>query len=130
MLVWWKGERNKINVCTANKHDYCEGKYGMDTTQLIRFNNTIEWDFKFEDEFKPNKSGYTFVIDVFEHHALLALYRFSQYGCKSEILPEQPPQQLLTTALTEQGNKVMIDGLYYINSDIRQWIEKNILVTA
>ena len=102
----------------------------MDITQLMRFNKTIVWNFKFEDEIKPNKSGYTFVIDVFNHHAMLALYRFSQYGCKSEILSEQPPLELLTNALKEQGNGVLIDGLYYINEDLRQWIENNILATA
>lgn len=102
----------------------------MDITELLSFNKTIVWDFRFEDEFKPNTSGYTFVIDVYDHHASLALYRFSPNGCKSEILPMQPPAELLRTALTEQGNIKMVDGLFYINEEIKQWIEQNLLATA
>ncbi|MEG6615602.1 hypothetical protein V6C27_04070 [Peptococcaceae bacterium 1198_IL3148] len=91
----------------------------------------LSWDFKFEDEFKTNAHGYTFIIDVLNGAAMVSLYRFSQYGCKSEPLEEkQPPMDMLKKALTEQGNELMGDGFYYLDQDLKHWVEREILKIA
>lgn len=100
----------------------------MDRKKLEKIKNNLVWNFNFKDEFKTQ--GYTFIIDVYQQATCLSLYRFSQYGCKSESLTQQPPKEMLDTALVEQGNETMRDGLYYINDSLQQWIENNILKTV
>ncbi len=87
----------------------------------------LNWNHKFENEFKTRDYGYTFVIDVIDGKAMVSLYRFSPFGVKSEPLDNQPPSEMITDALLKQGVEVCRDGLYYIDDAIKEWIEKNIL---
>ncbi len=94
---------------------------------INKIKNNLSWDFKFDDEFKNRESGYTFIIDVLDGNALVSVYRYSPYGIKSEPLKEQPPLEMIKTALTNQGNESLNDGLFYIDKEIRNWLENNFL---
>ncbi|MBO8138257.1 MAG: hypothetical protein H0Z40_09000 [Desulfotomaculum sp.] len=94
---------------------------------IEKIKNNLFWDFKFEDEFKYNKSGYTFIIDVYCGSAKLVLYRFTPYGSRSKELDKQPPADMIDKALVEQGNAGKKDGFYYINAPLQNWIKENIL---
>ncbi|MTI79607.1 MAG: hypothetical protein FH758_01805 [Firmicutes bacterium] len=86
----------------------------------------LDWNLRFEDEFKGGR-GYTFVIDVSFNKAMLSLYRFTPYGSKSEVLEQQPPEEMMNKALQEQGANEKQDGFYYIDKTLRKWLEDNIL---
>ncbi|MBM7854086.1 hypothetical protein JOC37_000458 [Desulfohalotomaculum tongense] len=94
---------------------------------IEKIKSNLCWDFKFEDEFKTEKTGYTFIVDVCSGTPALALYRFTPYGCKCEPLEEQPPVDMIKRALVEQGNGELKDGFYYLDNDLRAWVENNIL---
>lgn len=103
----------------------------MDVEKLEKIKSRLTWDFKFEDEFKTKNYGYTFIIDVLNGVANLSLYRFSEYGCRSEPIEEkQPAIEMLNQALAEQGNESMQDGFYYVNEELKNWVEKEVLEIA
>ncbi|AEG60421.1 DVU0772 family protein [Desulforamulus ruminis] len=86
----------------------------------------IEWDYDFNNEFKNRERGYTFVIDVWECKPKLALYKFTPFGVKCDHLDQQPPEEMLQSALREQTENAQ-DGIYKISPELRSWIEKNVL---
>lgn len=94
---------------------------------LNKIKDRIIWDFKFEDEFKTRDTGYTFIIDVLNGKSIVALYRFTPFGIKSEPLENQPPGDMVNAALIQQGNDNMKDGLYYIDEDIKKWIQEHVI---
>ncbi len=94
---------------------------------LEKVKKRLDWEHKFDSEFKTRESGYTFVIDVINRQPMVSLYRFSPYITKSEPLEQQPPLDMLNEALADQGNEALKDGVFYINEKIRSWIEENIL---
>ncbi|MCF8011295.1 MAG: hypothetical protein K9L17_13970 [Clostridiales bacterium] len=89
--------------------------------------NNVQWDFNLEKEFRrARKPGCTFVIDVLDGTAQLALYNIRvNYSC-STTLEKQPPRDILMNALQKQGYSAGEDGLYYIDKNTRDWIENNL----
>ena len=84
----------------------------------------VRWNLSLESEFAgPRQAGYTFVIDVLDSAARLALYHMKQNYSQSTTLDTQPPGDILLKALREQGISPHQDGLYPINREIRSWIE-------
>lgn len=88
----------------------------------------IDWDFKLGDEFKTKHYLFTFIVDLSNQKANLALYKVGPYSAKSEFMEMQPPQEMLLNALAEQGVNINQEGLYPVNRELRTWIEKNILI--
>ncbi|ACV62665.1 hypothetical protein Dtox_1812 [Desulfofarcimen acetoxidans DSM 771] len=96
--------------------------YAMD-----QIKNNLVWDFNVEKEFINRKKGYGFVIDLRNCTPFLVLYKMAQYVSVSHNCPQQPPQELMLEALRERGVSLEESGLYNINSQLRTWIEENIL---
>jgi len=96
--------------------------------EFPRTKEEIIWNFSLANEFTgPRQAGYTFVIDVFDNAAKLALYHIKMNYSKSTTLDMQPPKDLLEEALKEQNSSIHHDGLYPINGKIRTWIENTML---
>lgn len=98
---------------------------------LALVKDNIDWNFSLENEFAnpQRKASYTFVIDQYKTTSQLALYRIGPYSSHTEPLENQPPVELLKRALLEQQVAPADDGLYYINDELRSWIEMNVLET-
>ncbi len=87
----------------------------------------IRWNLSLESEFTaPRPAGYTFVIDVLDNEARLALYHMKQNYSQSTTLDIQPPGDMLEQALRVQGISPDKDGLYPINKEVRSWIENTL----
>lgn len=85
------------------------------------------WDYNLKEEFKEKRVGYAFVIDAWENPPKLSLYTVKLNGTMGDILPVQPPKEMLIKALEEQGVKPGQGEYHAINAEIRSWIESNIL---
>lgn len=91
-----------------------------------KFREKILWDFKVGDEFKKGIEGYAFIVDVLEGVPRLSLYKIKKYSCESSPTKVQPPEEMLTAAVTRQGGDLDREGLFNIDPDIRIWIEENL----
>ncbi|GBF34946.1 hypothetical protein DCCM_4066 [Desulfocucumis palustris] len=95
---------------------------------LEAIKDRIIWDINLKQEFKDERTvGYSFVIDVCDGNPQLALYRMKKRLSDSTILKEQPPKEILDKALEEQGITKPRDNIYNITTDVRKWIEDNLL---
>jgi|GEM_PF-3153754 hypothetical protein len=75
--------------------------------EFPRTKEEIIWNFSLANEFTgPRQAGYTFVIDVFDNAAKLALYHIKMNYSKSTTLDMQPPKDLLEEALKEQNSSI------------------------
>lgn len=86
------------------------------------------WDLDLQREFRmPRRTGYSFVIDVLDGNPQLALYHLKNNYSTSTTLSEQPPRELLFTAVREQTGAMPGDNLYPVNTALRRWIEQYLL---
>lgn len=91
--------------------------------------DSVLWDFRLEDEFKgPRKNGYAFVIDVCDQQPRVAIYMIKERLSKTQTLLEkfQPPRDMLVRSVEEMGGNLNREALYNINSEVREWLEKNL----
>jgi hypothetical protein len=97
----------------------------METDNILE---KVQWDFNFENEFNSHrKAGFAFLIDVWQNMPNLVLYRIGPFNSYTNEIEVQPPQPMLVNALKQQDyHERKNDGLYYINDDIRAWIEKTL----
>ena len=91
--------------------------------------DAVIWDFDLKDEFNNRSVGFGFVIDVCNGLPSLALYRMKKRLSNSTTLQQeqQPPRELLEKALLDQGFIKPKDNIYPITSEVRKWIEDNLL---
>lgn len=92
-----------------------------------KIKDKLIWDYNLKEEFKDRRVGFAFAIDAWENPPKLALYTIKLNGTMGDILPVQPPDEMLVKALEEQGVKPGQGEYHAINTEIRRWIEENIL---
>ncbi|MFZ5647174.1 MAG: DVU0772 family protein [Bacillota bacterium] len=86
----------------------------------------IIWDFKVGDEFKLNREGYAFVIDVYEGEPKLSFYKIKRYSSESNPTKKQPQQEMLLSAVKNQGGDLKRGGLFSIDDNIKDWIRSEL----
>lgn len=91
------------------------------------FEDRIIWDFKPGEEFKRYTEGYAFIVDVIDEVPWLSLYKIKKYSCQSSPIKQQPPREMLLSALDRQGADIKRGGLFEIDQDLREWIKENLL---
>lgn len=87
----------------------------------------IIWGFKVGEEFKVYQDGYAFVIDVYDCMPKLALYKIKRYSSESNPVKIQPPAEMLSRCVKEQGGDMKKGGLFSINPEIENWIRLNLI---
>ncbi|MFZ5634156.1 MAG: DVU0772 family protein [Bacillota bacterium] len=87
----------------------------------------IIWDFKVGEEFKLNREGYAFVVDVYEGNPKLALYKIKRYSSESNPVKKQPPEEMLAKCVADQGGDMKRGGLFNINAGIEKWIREELM---
>ncbi len=100
-------------------------KWKVVTVDFVKkIKDKIIWDFRLENEFKNRQMGYAFVIDVCDQTPQLAIYVIKKHVSKTQPLLDQPPREMLTRAVEEQGGSMNYETLYNINDEIRQWLKQ------
>lgn len=94
---------------------------------LSSIRDRIHWDVDLNREFINRRTGFTFVIDVYDGVSHLALYSMWRNYSETDILPQQPPHALLDQTVNDQGGDFTRGGLYHIDRGVRTWIEENLL---
>ncbi|MCL6478353.1 MAG: hypothetical protein K6T65_08040 [Peptococcaceae bacterium] len=87
----------------------------------------IIWDFKVGEEFKLNREGYAFIVDVYEGVPKLCLYKIRKYSSESNPVKKQPPEDILVKCVTEQGGDLKRGGMFNINPEVEKWIKEELM---
>ncbi|MFZ5652104.1 MAG: DVU0772 family protein [Bacillota bacterium] len=90
----------------------------------------IIWDFKVGDEFKLNREGYAFVIDVYEGVPKLAFYKIKKYSAECNLIKKQPDPEMLLSAIKKQGGEIKRHGLFSIDDEIMSWVRNELFNDA
>lgn len=93
---------------------------------LEEVRNKVIWDIDLDNEFVDRREGFAFLIDVYEENPVLVVYVIKKQGSETAPMKKQPPREMLVQAVRDQGGDLCDDKLFYVNKEVRDWIEKNI----